>query len=288
MLGQMVRRLLSRLDGLSVECTTRGQKLSPFYFDAEQGSGRLEEILTRYGPFDYLINCIGALSHTIDEHDSQSVRRAIQVNALFPHDLAAMAQATGSRVIHISTDGVFARNAGVCLEDSPTDSDDVYGDTKRLGEVIGPSFLTLRCSIIGPNLTKKRGLLEWFRSQPLGREVHGFTDHMWNGVTTFQFAKLCSLLISEQHFDRVRYEAPVHHFCPNKTVSKYELLQMFRTSFRPDITVKPMKSRGTPISRILDTRYHSLKGLFGYGIPMQNAIEELSAEMRAELTISKD
>ena len=280
MLGQMVERLLSKSNGIDVKHTCREQESTPFYFNVEDGLDGLHQIIERHGTFDYFINCIGILNSKIDEKDSKSVRRAILVNALFPHELAALAQETGTRVIHISTDGVFARNAGVCLEDSPRNCDDVYGKTKGLGEVIVPAFLNLRCSIIGPNPIKKQGLLEWFHNQPPGAEVHGYTDHMWNGVTTLQFAKLCRELILQDFFDVVRDEAPIHHFCPNQTVSKYELLQLFKTAFRPDITVKPVADQRKPISRILDTRYNSLRDLFDYGQPMQHAINELTTEMR--------
>lgn len=280
MLGQMVERLLSKTDGIDAKQTCRVQESTSFLFNAEDGLDGLHKIIEHHGTFDYFINCIGILNNKIDEKDSKSVRRAILVNALFPHELAALAQETGTRVIHISTDGVFASNAVVCLEDSLLDSDDVYGKTKSLGEVIAPGFLNLRCSIIGPNSIKKQGLLEWFRSQPPGAEVHGFTDHMWNGVTTLQFARLCRKLILQDFFDAVRDEAPVHHFCPNQAVSKHELLQLFKAAFRPDITVKPIADQEKSVSRILDTRYNSLRDLFGYGQPMQHAIDELATEMR--------
>jgi len=280
MLGQMVEQLLSKSDGIDVKHTCREQESTSFYLNVEDGFEGLHQIVERYGTFDYFINCIGILNSKIDEKDSKSVRRAILVNALFPHELAILAQETGTRVIHISTDGVFARDAGVCLEDSPLDCDDIYGKTKSLGEVVAPGFLNLRCSIIGPNSMKKRGLLEWFRNQPQGTEVYGYRDHMWNGVTTLQFARLCRKLILQDFFDAVRDEAPVHHFCPNQTVSKHELLQLFKAAFRPDITVKPVADQEKPVSRILDTRYNSLRDSFGYGQPMQHAIDELATEMR--------
>ena len=280
MLGQVVYRLLSRSEKLIVRSTCLEHKSDPCYFNVEEGLSRLYKIFERYGPFDYLINCIGSINRKIDERDPESLRRAILINALFPHDLAMRAQTKGARVIHISTDGVFARDAGVCLEDTPCDCKDAYGKTKCLGEVKASCFLNIRCSIIGPNAVEKRGLLEWFCSQPPGAEVHGYTDHMWNGVTTLQFAKLCHELILRDFFNVVRDEAPVHHFCPNQTVSKYELLQLFKTAFRPDITVKKVVDQRKPISRILDTRYNTLRDIFDYGQPMQHAINELTTEVR--------
>ncbi len=285
MLGQMVERLLSKSDGIYVNHTCYRQGSSPLYFNVEDGLDGLHQIVERFGPFNYFINCIGILSSKIDQKDSKSVRRAILVNALFPHELATLAQEIKARVIHTSTDGVFNKSAGVCLEDSPQECDDVYGKTKSLGEVIAPSVLNLRCSIIGPNSLKKQGLFEWFHNQSPGAEVHGYKDHVWNGVTTLQFAKLCRELILQGCFDLVRDEAPVHHFCPNQTVSKYELLQFFKAAFRPDMTVKPVTNEERPVHRILDTRYNSLKDIFGYGKSMQDAIDEMATEIRNRMSI---
>jgi len=288
MLGQMVDHVLSDSKKIVVNHTCRRQEATAFHFDVEAGVDCLRQIMEQNGPFDYIVNCIGILSSMINETDSQSVRRAIHLNARFPHDLSVLAGETGARVIHISTDGVFARNAGICLEDTPLDCHDIYGKTKSLGEVIAPCFLTFRCSIIGPNPMKKRGLMEWFLNQPQSTEVYGYTDQMWNGVTTLQFAKLCRKLIEEDLFDQVRLESPVHHFCPNEAVSKHELLQLFQGTFRPDVTVKPAKSRDAPIARILDTRYQSLRRLFGYGLPMLSGIKELSREMKGDVWLRND
>jgi len=279
MLGQMVLKVFSRSKEIAAKYTSRERKSGPFYFDVEEGLGGLREIIEGEGPFDYIINCIGVLSSGIDQQNPQTVTRAILVNSLFPRELLTLAQNIGTRVIHISTDGVFGRNAGICLENRKLDPDDVYGKTKSLGEVIAPNFLTLRCSIIGPDAEKRRGLLEWFLNQPKGAEVNGYTDHLWNGVTTLQFANLCLKLVVSGSFDAVRNEGPIHHFCPNGSLSKYELLVLFKNAFRSDIRINPVMSEEGPLCRILDTRYKRLKDMFGYARPMKGAINELLAEM---------
>lgn len=281
MLGQMIYRVLSRSKPLTVKKTARERGIDGSYFDVEEGIDGLRTILKDQGPFDYIINCIGVLQGEVDEQDSKSLRRAIVVNALFPHNLAAAAREVGARVIHVSTDGVFSRDAGVCLEDAPTDCDDIYGKTKSLGEVITADFLILRCSIVGPDSLKRRGLLEWFLSQPSDTMIAGFTDHQWNGVTTMQFAELCHALILEGHFEKVRREGPIHHFCPNQAVSKYELLQLFKCAFHRQVMIKPVAGQAPPVHRVLDTRYNSLRELFGYGLPMQNAVQQLAFEISA-------
>lgn len=278
MLGQMVARVLAKADGIDVKITGRGQTANPLNFNVEDGPAKLHQLIEANGRFDYLVNCIGVITGQITENDSSSVGCAILVNALFPHQLAGVAAGTGARVIHISTDGVFSKNNDICFEDTPQNCDDVYGKTKSLGEVTAAGFLNIRCSIAGPDPAKKRSLLEWFLKQPAKAEVNGYSDCLWNGVTTLQFAKLCQQIILNGSFDLIRAESPVHHFCPNAAVSKYELLHLFRDVFRPDITVKPVKSGTGAVCRRLDTRYNSLKDLFGYGRPMREAIDELAKE----------
>jgi hypothetical protein len=122
--------------------------------------------------------------------------------------------------------------------------------------------------------------LDWFLSQPKGSIVNGYTEQMWTGITTLQFANLCKLLIIDNYFDVVRKEAPTHHFCPNRSVTKHELLQLFRSHLRPDIVVKPNNSQDNNVSRTLGTKYTTIKEIFGYNKPIQQAIKELAIEMK--------
>jgi len=276
MLGHMVVSVLSRSKQLNVGYTSREQQ-SGYFYDVENGIDELRQILEHYGPFDYVINCIGILSSEINEQDLKSVRRAILINALFPHDLAALVKETQTRVIHISTDGVFSGNSDQpYLEDSPHDCIDIYGKTKSLGEIRHHGVLTLRCSIIGPDPIEKKGLLEWFLGQPDKREVDGYIDHLWNGVTTLQFADLCENIIIQDCFNEVWNESPVHHFCPNQIVSKYELLEIFKSLFKKDITIKPSLSAEGPVRRVLATRYSSLRQIIDPEQDIGIAVEQLA------------
>lgn len=283
MLGHMVLKVLSKEGPFDVDGTHYNYGDDLFYFDAEKDFDKLRFICDERNGYDYLINCIGITNDKIDEKKSASVTRGIMINAVFPHKLAEYAASVGTTVIHISTDGVFSGGSSEpYLEDALHDCTDIYGKTKSLGEVNNSNILNIRCSIIGPNTKGKQGLLSWFLDQPLGAKVHGYTDHMWSGVTTFQFAQLCRQMILRDVFDLIRREAPVHHFCPNQAVSKYDLLQLFKNVFRNDISVEPSKTPGVPVTRILDTQYHSFKSIFGQDNPMKNAIDELAAEMKGE------
>jgi dTDP-4-dehydrorhamnose reductase len=281
MLGHMVLRVLSREPSLDVEGTQRADSSDPLYLDAEQGREGLQALAARRAPYAYLINASGVTSAEIDAADAESIRRAICVNALFPHALASAAAATNARVLHISTDGVFSGHASSAYrEDAAHDCTDPYGKTKSLGEVPRRGMLTLRCSIIGPDPRRRRGLLEWFLSQPAGASVTGYLDALWNGVTTLQLAELCRRIIVSGRFDALWEESPVHHVAPNAPVSKYELLQLFAAVFEKPVTVRPSPTGAPALRRVLATRYDGLKDLVPWNLRMEDAVRAL-ADFRA-------
>ncbi len=280
MLGHMVFRLLARSPRLRVDGTRRGNGDGPLAFDVGDGVGRLREILGRDGGFAYVVNCIGVTPANIRKGDSAAIRQAILVNAVFPHELAAVAGEHGTRVIHISTDDVFAGTQEAYAEDAPHDCVDVYGKTKSLGEAPAPEMLTFRCSIVGPDATGCRGLLEWFLGVPEDKEIVGYTTYLWNGVTTLQFAELCRRIIEGDHFETLRDEGPVHHFAPNPPLSKYELLTLFNATFGRRVTIRPGEAPQGPVKRVLVTRYKRLREIYGPVADMTLALGELAEEMR--------
>ena len=74
---------------------------------------------------------------------------SILTNSLLPHRIAALCARTGTRLIHLSTDCVFAGRRGPYSESDPPDAEDLYGRSKLLGEVSQAGCLTLRSSIVG-------------------------------------------------------------------------------------------------------------------------------------------
>ena len=275
MLGHMVMRVFEK----EKACETRGTHLNdkddPYYFDAEAGLGRLDTIFTENGGYDYLINCIGITKDKIDENNHESVRRAKRVNSLFPHELADFAEKKGARVIHISTDGVFSGSKESYDEDAACDCTDVYGKSKSSGEVRRDNFLNIRCSIMGPSPFEKGGLLEWFLSQPEGSNVQGYTNNIWNGVSTLQFAQLCRRMIKDDLFTALRNESAVFHFAPNQPVSKYELLTLLKSAFNKDVTIIPVENENGAVRRILVSKYKGLKEIYDRDVPMSRVVTQL-------------
>ena len=277
MLGHTVFSVLGACDGVEVDGTARTDRGGALPLDAEAGSGPLRELL-RSGRYDYSFNCIGITKSRIDPSSPASTARAIAVNALFPHELATAAREGGTRVVHISTDAVFSVSRESCLEDEEPNATDVYGRTKALGEVRDNGFLTIRCSIIGVDPYRRRGLVEWIRGQPAGARVPGYTDHFWRGVTTRQFAELCRSITMGDAFTALREEGAVHHFCPNPVVSKYDLVGMIAAAFQVDVEVVPTQRPAGPVKRILATHHSGLSDIYRE----QSSIEEVVQRLRDE------
>jgi dTDP-4-dehydrorhamnose reductase len=90
----------------------------------------------------------------------------------------------------------------------------------------------------------------------------GYTNHLWNGVTTLQFAELCGKIMEMDKFDVLRKESAVFHFVPNRPVTKYELLTIFSRVLDKKVDIIPTEDQFT-VKRMLTTKYDSLKEIFG-------------------------
>ena len=275
MLGHMVMKLLTANKQFAVCGTHLLAPEDKYYFDVKQGLEKLDSIREANNDFDFFTNCIGITANKINVSDSESVIRAMEINAIFPHQLAAYARNKKSRVIHISTDGVFSGSSECYDEDCPHDCLDLYGKTKSIGEVHSDNFLNIRCSIIGPSPFEKAGLFEWFQSQQAGSVISGYTNHLWSGVTTLQFAELCVKIMEAGRFDVLREESAAFHFSPNCPVSKYELLTILKDCLGKDIAINSVSHGQNLVRRILVSKYSGLKTLYKNNVPIEDAIRQL-------------
>lgn len=260
MLGSAVQHALAECTGWCVHYTQRKEPSAPGFLDILETPREQWRAILKRRPYDYVVNCIGILKPAVKEQDSESLSRAIRVNALFPQEVAEIA--TESRILHVSTDGVFSGSLGrLYVETDPTDCTDAYGKTKALGECPAKNVINIRCSVIGRDPGGGKGLIEWVQRSPDGSELIGFEDQHWNGVTTRQFAELCRRIIQLGRFDQIRSESGVHHFCPNSATTKYHLLCSIKEAAARKILVRPGRS-GATSARILGTVYSSLPKIY--------------------------
>ncbi len=265
MLGGMVFDYFSKNQNFDVYGTVRNQKYQKdhiFLFDAYDIS-QLEQKQILDLKLEYIINCIGITKPFSKDNDPEGVVRAIKINADFPWELAKYAKKYGIKILQIGTDCVFSGKRGMYNEDDPHNPIDVYGKSKSLGEVFDGSTLIIRGSIIGPEYKKEETfLLEWFLTRPNGSEIGGFEHHIWNGITTLQFAQICEKIIASNYFDHLVKISYIHHFIPNNTVSKFELMNIFNDIFKKDLRINRINKPDQKVDRSLTTKYMELSKLF--------------------------
>jgi len=176
--------------------------------------------MVQVGEYDVIINCIGILNQAADDNRSA----AIYLNSYLPHLIAATIKDTNTKLIQMSTDCVFAGNAGPYYEKSFRDGTTFYDRTKALGEIEDDKNLTFRNSIIGPDMNENGiGLFNWFMKQK--KPITGFTCALWTGVTTLTLAKAMEKAICENL-------SGLYNLVNNESISKYDLLLLFNKYFR--------------------------------------------------------
>ena len=224
---------------------------------------RVREVVS-IGQYDTVINCIGLLNQ-FAENDHAN---AVFMNAYFPHFLAKITEGTGTQIIHMSTDCVFSGKTGSYTEDAVRDGATFYDRSKALGELEDDKNLTLRQSIVGPDIKARGiGLLNWFMQQ--GGEVNGFTGAMWTGQTTLQLAK------TMERAAELRAHG-LYNMVPKTNISKYELLKLFNHYLRNDeLIIHPVEGV-TADKTLIRTRFD-----FDYRIPdYETMIKELAEWMK--------
>ena len=182
------------------------------------------------GHYDSVINCIGVLNQFAENNHAL----ASFLNSYFPHFLAKVTEGTETQVIHMSTDCVFSGKKGSYSEDDFPDGTTFYDRSKALGELNDEKNITLRNSIVGPDINPSGiGLLNWFLHQD--GPINGYTKAIWTGQTTLQLAKTMEQAATEKALG-------LYNTVPDCGISKYELCKLFNHYFRNDsITINPVE-----------------------------------------------
>jgi dTDP-4-dehydrorhamnose reductase len=198
----------------------------------------------------YIVNCIGILINGSDADPEN----AIFLNSYIPHRLARLADKINSKLIHISTDCVFSGDKKKpYVETDEKDGRGIYAKTKGLGEVVNGKNLTLRTSVIGPELRNDgEELFHWFMNQ--SGDISGYTEAIWSGVTTTELAKAVEWSIDNNI-------TGLYHVTNNLSISKCALLRLLQKYTKKDVSIKPFDGKNVDKS-FIDTRL-----LMNYEIP---------------------
>jgi dTDP-4-dehydrorhamnose reductase len=201
---------------------------------------------------DVVVNCVGLVKQRAQAADPLV---ALPINSLLPHRLVRLCALIGARLIHFSTDCVFSGERGRYGETDVPDARDLYGRSKLLGEVDDSHALTLRVSIVGPELGGTQGLLAWFLGQRDG--VQGFRNAVFSGLTTLELARVVRDLL----LDRPDLHG-VYHLSADP-ISKFDFLTLTAKTYGHSICIYP---RDEPtIDRSLDSG--KLRAALGYRPP---------------------
>lgn len=257
MLGHTVLRLLAASAGIEVHGTAR----------SADAARRLPEALrprVQTGidatDMDALARCIARIRPALVVNGVGIVKQlaaaddplvSIPVNALLPHRLAALCRDAGARLVHVSTDCVFSGARGGYTEDDAPDPQDLYGRSKLLGEVDAPGVLTLRTSIIGPELGSAQGLVGWLLNA--AGPVRGYTRAIFSGLPTVELARVLRDVV----LPRPQLQGLYH--LSAAPISKHELLGLVARAYGKAIDIVPSD---TPvIDRSLDSgRFRAATG----------------------------
>lgn len=210
---------------------------------------------------DVIINCIGILIQGANSNPEN----AIFINAYMPHVLMNLCDELNSKLIHISTDCVFSGDKGTSyLEQDFKDGKDTYAKSKGLGEIINEKHLTLRTSVIGPELkTNGEELFHWFMSQ--SGEINGFTKAIWSGVTTLMLAKVVNWAIENK-------TTGLYHVTNNKSIDKHSLLSLIKKYTKKSISINPIDGKKINKS-FIDTRNELSFTIPDYEIMVKELVE---------------
>jgi len=217
-------------------------------------------VLKKISP-NVVINCIGAIKQKNNFNNSSEI---IHINSLLPHLLEDACNKVGARMIHFSTDCVFSGKVGNYEEKNEPDAQDLYGLSKRLGEVLNGNSLTLRTSIIGHELSSNLSLLDWFLSQE--NKVKGYKKAIFSGLTTIEIGKILKEIIFPNH-----NLSGLFHLSVNP-INKYDLLKLVAKEYKKNIKI--LEDSEFKIDRSLDSSKFS--AFTGYNPPSwKELIKEL-------------
>lgn len=253
MLGYKVADFFKNYTDFHTLTTSRKEGEADILYDIVSDSlisfSGIKKILKEYN-IDYVINCAGIIKPVIGKIPNEDV---FLVNSIFPRILADICESLDKKLIHITTDCVFTGSKGQPYDETDVhDVFDFYGLSKSFGEPT--NCMVIRTSIIGEELHNNYSLIEWAKSQK-NKEVNGFTNHLWNGITTLEFAKVCYTIITQNMYEKI-----VRHVF-STDVTKAEMLETFNKKWDLNLKINSVEASQSIDRRLATTDIEFLSKL---------------------------
>lgn len=195
---------------------------------------------------------------------------ADRINHMATHAIAEFAKKTSAKLIYISTDYVFQGNVDEALkEDYPTNPINVYGETKRMGELAAlgqvKDAIIIRTSwvysVYGKNFVKT--MLDLMRSLP---EINVVANQIGSPTYAYDLAILIKRIV-----DLDLWVGGVYHYSNEGRISWYDFAIAIRDLSGLACRVNPIDSSGFPTAAkrpgfsLLDKG--KVKSVFGIEVP---------------------
>jgi dTDP-4-dehydrorhamnose reductase len=277
--GMLGHQLFKHLRQHHEVCVTLRQDLNAYIefglFDSKnsytgidvRSMERLMEVFAEFRP-QAVVNCVGIVKQRPTAKESIP---SLEINALLPHRLSVLCNAATARLIHMSTDCVFSGRKGNYVEHDLSDAEDLYGKSKFLGEVHDSHCLTLRTSIIGKELSRKKSLIEWFLAQ--NGTIKGFKNAIFSGFTTIEMSRIIEKILVEHPNAFGLYHVS------SDPISKFDLLTLIKEKMHLNVEIIPDET--VRCNRSLDST--KFRKEFNYTPPTWEVmIDELTKNIRSE------
>ena len=195
---------------------------------------------------EFIINCIGAINQ---KNPSKEAYESLNVR------LPMFLEYSGKKVIHPSTDCEFSGDLEYPQTYEKThvrDADDIYGQSKaKISKRIEDGFNNtkiIRTGINGHEVNSHYSLLDWFLSNDDNKELNGFANYWWNGVTTLQWCKVAERILL--NWDK----SPVLTQVGSEGMHKCDLLKtMAKVYSKPNVINEFFME--TPLNKMLESDY---------------------------------
>jgi dTDP-4-dehydrorhamnose reductase len=157
---------------------------------------------------------------------------AVYVNSFFPQKLAAYCRNKKTKIVHLSSGGVFSgRDNDAYYEKSLLSPSTFYGATKAAGEIINNKDLTVRTDFWGPDINENGGgLFHWLMLQD--GTIKGYDDIYFNGISSLEFCNFLDRLFNNDNL------SGIVHLGAKKEISKGSFLRLINDVFKLDLEIE--------------------------------------------------